>query len=65
MKNWITVITKRYEMVILALLVVYFLIISAINPSFFSGNTVVRIAYNAAQLILVTLGVSIVIITQH
>lgn len=65
MKNWITVITKRYEMVILALLVVYFLIISAINPSFFSGNTVVRIAYNAAQLILVTLGVSIVIITRN
>lgn len=65
MKKWLTLFSKRYEVVILALLIIYFLIISTINSSFFTLNTAVRIAYNASQLILVTLGVSIVILTRN
>ena len=63
--RWMRVISQRYELVILGFVVAYFLIISAINPSFLSLETVKRIAYNGVQLSLVTLGVSIVIITKN
>lgn len=59
------IFSKHYEVVILLFIIIYFLVISAVNPDFFTWNTVKRIFYNGVQLGLVTLGVSIVIITKN
>ncbi len=64
-KRWMQVVSRRYEVLILVFIILYFLSISMVNRDFFSLATVKRILYNGVQLGLVTLGVSVVIITKN
>jgi AI-2 transport system permease protein len=66
MKQKLTnLILKKPEFLTIAIIVLYFLCMGMINPRFIAVDTFVRILYNGTMLILVTAGVSSVIITKN
>jgi AI-2 transport system permease protein len=64
-KKLTNLILKRPELLTVAIIVVYYLFTGIVNPSFIAVDTFVRILYNGSMLILVTAGVSAVIITRN
>jgi AI-2 transport system permease protein len=66
MKQKLTnLILKKPEFLTIAIIVLYFFCMGMINPRFIAVDTFVRILYNGTMLILVTAGVSSVIITKN
>jgi AI-2 transport system permease protein len=66
MKQRLTnLILKKPEFLTIAIIALYFLCMGMINPRFIAVDTFVRILYNGTMLILVTAGVSSVIITKN
>jgi AI-2 transport system permease protein len=66
MKQKLTnLILKKPEFLTIAIIALYFICMGIINPRFIAVDTVVRILYNGTMLILITAGVSAVIITKN
>lgn len=66
MKQKLTnLILKKPELLTISLTLLYFFCMGLINPRFITVDTVVRILYNGTMLILITIGVSAVIITKN
>ena len=66
MKQKLTnLILKKPELLTIAIIVLYFLCMGIINPRFIAIDTIVRILYNGTMLVLITVGVSAVIITKN
>jgi AI-2 transport system permease protein len=61
----INLILRRPELLTVVIIVLYYLGIGIVNPQFIAMDTFVRILYNGTMLILVTAGVSAVIITKN
>ena len=65
MKQKLTnLILRKPELLTIAIIVLYYFCIGIVNPRFITVDTFVRILYNGTMLMLVTVGVSAVIITK-
>ena len=66
MKQKLTnLILRKPELLTIAIIALYYFCIGIINPRFIAVDTFVRILYNGTMLMLVTVGVSAVIITKN
>lgn len=65
MNRWLSLVLRRPAILVFLVMLVYTGLIGAINPAFFSLDTVFRIVFNGVVLALVTTGISVVIITRN
>lgn len=64
-KRLINLTLRRPELLTVAIIALYFLFTGIVNPRFIAVDTFVRVLYNGTMLILVTAGVSAVILTRN
>ena len=64
-KGYLNLFVKKPEILTVTMVALYFMLISAVNPDFFNIDTIVRIFFNGSMLLLVTMGISAVIITKN
>ena len=66
MKRKLTnLILKRPEVLTFTFIFIYFLGMGLINPAFLALDTLVRILFNGAMLLLVTMGIAGVLVTKN
>ncbi len=65
MNRWLGSVLRRPAVLVSLVMVVYVGLIGAVNPAFLSLDTAFRIVFNGVVLILVTMGISAVIITRN
>ena len=66
MKQKLTnLILRKPELLTVVIIALYYCCIGVVNPRFIAVDTFVRILYNGTMLMLITVGVSAVIITKN
>lgn len=64
-KGYLNLFVKKPEILTVAIITLYFMLISIVNPDFFNIDTMMRIFFNGSMLLVVTMGISAVIITKN
>ncbi len=65
MRGWVNLLWRRPAIMVFLATVLYFSAICALNPAFFSTDTVFRIVFNDVVLSIVAIGTSFVMITKN